>query len=219
MKKILIPENAGDLKTIDDMVQQSCDCEDNPKLKNTSTEAVVLRPNKKDQNGEWANWTVIDNRDHQCFTEDFATLDGAMIYASDLRTTCEGQIEWDAANRFVQELLAALEKRKDNIPDEQPMREIEQTKKLSVREILPIIRGNVTLEVKTRKYKSRLESVVHKWTVSSYHGGLDLLKIVQESPYVDSDMVLNSSAEIVQPNDSHDPCTIVETYFEEVSCS
>lgn len=97
MKTVLIPENADDLKVVDDMNDQWCEREDDPKRKNTSLEAVALVPNTE---GGWAKWTVVDNRGHQAFSEDFATLDGAMVYASDIRTTCEHQEDWDRDGMF-----------------------------------------------------------------------------------------------------------------------
>lgn len=45
--------------------------------------------------GEHNPWLVVDNRDGECFTEDFATLDGAMLYATDCRFTTDGVEEWD----------------------------------------------------------------------------------------------------------------------------
>ena len=38
---------------------------------------------------------VVDNRDGNCYVEDFATLDGAMLYACDCHMTCELQDGWD----------------------------------------------------------------------------------------------------------------------------
>ena len=40
-------------------------------------------------------FTVVDNRDGECFVEGFATLDGAMLYICDCHTTCEDQESWD----------------------------------------------------------------------------------------------------------------------------
>lgn len=38
---------------------------------------------------------VVDNRDGECFAEGFDTLDGALLYATDVHTTTELQSEWD----------------------------------------------------------------------------------------------------------------------------
>lgn len=38
---------------------------------------------------------VVDNRDGECFAEGFDTLDGALLYATDVHTTTERQSEWD----------------------------------------------------------------------------------------------------------------------------
>lgn len=38
---------------------------------------------------------VVDNRDGECFVEGFETLDGALLYATDVHTTTERQSEWD----------------------------------------------------------------------------------------------------------------------------
>ena len=38
---------------------------------------------------------VVDNRDGECFCEDFATLDGAVLYATDVYMTPEHQEDWD----------------------------------------------------------------------------------------------------------------------------
>ena len=40
-------------------------------------------------------FVVVDNRDGQCFIEDFATLDGALLYLCDCHMTCEHQDDWD----------------------------------------------------------------------------------------------------------------------------
>lgn len=39
--------------------------------------------------------TVIDNRSHEAFTEDFNTLDGALLYALDVHCTTDDQEGWD----------------------------------------------------------------------------------------------------------------------------
>lgn len=44
---------------------------------------------------ERAPFVVVDNRDGECFVEQFATLDGAMLYICDCHTTCEDQEGWD----------------------------------------------------------------------------------------------------------------------------
>ena len=40
-------------------------------------------------------FTVVDNREGECFMAGFSTLDGAMLYICDCYTTCEDQDEWD----------------------------------------------------------------------------------------------------------------------------
>lgn len=50
--------------------------------------------------GDSAKFTVVDNRDHEAWVEDFDTLDGALAYAIDLRMTTEGQGEWDLQGKF-----------------------------------------------------------------------------------------------------------------------
>lgn len=45
--------------------------------------------------GDELQFVVVDNREGECFCEDFATLDGAMLYATDVKTTSEYQAEWD----------------------------------------------------------------------------------------------------------------------------
>ena len=40
-------------------------------------------------------FTVVDNRDGECFVEGFSTLDGAMLYLCDCHFTCEHQDDWD----------------------------------------------------------------------------------------------------------------------------
>lgn len=50
--------------------------------------------------GASAKFTVVDNRGHEAWVEDFDTLDGALAYAIDLKTTAEGQSEWDLQGKF-----------------------------------------------------------------------------------------------------------------------
>ena len=38
---------------------------------------------------------VVDNREGECWCEDFATLDGAVLYATDVYMTPEHQEDWD----------------------------------------------------------------------------------------------------------------------------
>lgn len=38
---------------------------------------------------------VVDNREGECWCEDFATLDGAVLYATDVYMTPEHQTDWD----------------------------------------------------------------------------------------------------------------------------
>lgn len=38
---------------------------------------------------------VVDNREGECFEEDFETLDGAVLYATDVYLTPEHQEDWD----------------------------------------------------------------------------------------------------------------------------
>lgn len=40
-------------------------------------------------------FVVVDNREGECFMEQFATLDGAMMYACDVYLTGEHQESWD----------------------------------------------------------------------------------------------------------------------------
>lgn len=40
-------------------------------------------------------YVVVDNRDGECFVEQFATLDGAWLYATGVYTTSEYQSDWD----------------------------------------------------------------------------------------------------------------------------
>lgn len=40
-------------------------------------------------------FTVVDNREGECFVEGFMTLDGALLYLCDCYITCEGQEDWD----------------------------------------------------------------------------------------------------------------------------
>ena len=46
---------------------------------------------------ESAPFVVVDNRGGECFVEQFATLDGAILYACDVYMTCELQDSWDYA--------------------------------------------------------------------------------------------------------------------------
>lgn len=45
--------------------------------------------------GEHNPWLVVDNRGGECYTEDFATLDGALLYATDCHFTTDGVEKWD----------------------------------------------------------------------------------------------------------------------------
>ena len=49
----------------------------------------------EDNEGGSMPFMVLDNRTGDCFEEDFATLDGAILYATDVHTTTEHQDEWD----------------------------------------------------------------------------------------------------------------------------
>ena len=40
-------------------------------------------------------FTVVDNREGECFVEGFSTLDGAILYLCDCHITCEDQESWD----------------------------------------------------------------------------------------------------------------------------
>jgi hypothetical protein len=40
-------------------------------------------------------FTVVDNREGECFVEGFSTLDGAILYICDCHMTCEDQEDWD----------------------------------------------------------------------------------------------------------------------------
>lgn len=62
---------------------------------------------------------VVDNRVGECFCEDFATLDGAVLYATDVYTGPTHQEEWDrvGALRDGGDILDRLEKRNpESIP-------------------------------------------------------------------------------------------------------
>ena len=48
-----------------------------------------------DENEKALPFTVVDNREGECFVEGFATLDGAILYICDCHMTCENQDEWD----------------------------------------------------------------------------------------------------------------------------
>lgn len=56
-------------------------------------------------------FVVVDNRDGECFCEDFGTLDGAILYATDVYMTPEHQMDWDhmGAVRDGGDLLCRLE--------------------------------------------------------------------------------------------------------------
>ena len=41
------------------------------------------------------SFLVVDNRDSNCWVEEFKTLDGALLYATDSKLTTEGQGDWD----------------------------------------------------------------------------------------------------------------------------
>lgn len=72
---------------------------DLPREKRTAPKLVWILVNPKVA-GCWATFTVVDNRDSEAFTEDFATLDGALLYATDVHTTCEHQEDWDYMGAF-----------------------------------------------------------------------------------------------------------------------
>ena len=40
-------------------------------------------------------YVVVDNRSGDCWVEQFATLDGALMYVTDVHLTCEHQNDWD----------------------------------------------------------------------------------------------------------------------------
>lgn len=48
-----------------------------------------------DENEKALPFTVVDNREGECFVEGFTTLDGAILYICDCHMTCENQDEWD----------------------------------------------------------------------------------------------------------------------------
>lgn len=58
---------------------------------------------------------VVDNRDGECFCENFATLDGAILYATDVYMIPEHQEDWDymGAVRDGGDLLHRLEEGND----------------------------------------------------------------------------------------------------------
>ena len=89
----------GEVKRILDSVADGADgrsADDTPEKVFVICNAAFGWKSPKDS----AMYTVIDNRDHMAFTEDFSTLDGAMAYACDLRTTCDGQSDWDRSGQF-----------------------------------------------------------------------------------------------------------------------
>ena len=42
-----------------------------------------------------SSFIVVDNRDGNCWVEEFNTLDGALLYATDCKITAEGKEDWD----------------------------------------------------------------------------------------------------------------------------
>jgi len=44
---------------------------------------------------EGAPFVVVDNREGECFVEQFSTLDGAILYACEVYPACENQKDWD----------------------------------------------------------------------------------------------------------------------------
>lgn len=59
---------------------------------------------------------IVDNREGECFCEDFATLDGAVLYATDVYMTPEHQEDWDymGAVKDGGDLVKRLEERDDD---------------------------------------------------------------------------------------------------------
>lgn len=48
-----------------------------------------------DEDDKALPFTVVDNREGECFVEGFSTLDGAILYICDCHMTCEDQADWD----------------------------------------------------------------------------------------------------------------------------
>lgn len=47
------------------------------------------------ETGDVLQFLVVDNREGECFAEGFDTLDGALLYATDVHMTPEHQEDWD----------------------------------------------------------------------------------------------------------------------------
>lgn len=59
---------------------------------------------------------VVDNQDSNCLVEEFQTLDGALLYATDCKLTTEDQEDWDymGALRDGGDIIERLNIGKDN---------------------------------------------------------------------------------------------------------
>ena len=71
----------------------------------------------KYEKGAELPYVVVDNRDGQCFVEDFSTLDGAMQYVLDIRMTHEDQMEWDKEGMIKQIGGFFNDEHSDSLPD------------------------------------------------------------------------------------------------------
>ena len=74
-----------------------------PRLPIETKKCVWIRTNKR-LGDNTHPFTVIDNRQGQCLVEDFYTLDGAMMFALDIRCTTENQAKWDKLGQLAREI-------------------------------------------------------------------------------------------------------------------
>ena len=124
MIKIQFPQNAGDLRVIRNIIRTYCAHETDPKIPNDSPEGIYVYPlfgNLVAQGDPTNNWMVVDNRDHQCFEEEFDTLDGALAYATDLQITCEKQALWDIEGEFRPQMIKQLKRGKEKNGMQDPL--------------------------------------------------------------------------------------------------
>lgn len=114
MRTIKIVECQADMdkfrEMLDAHVKYGCSDE------NPTDEGVFVAPNVGKGFADLP-WFVFDNRGHQGYLEDFATLDGALSYATDGHICCDRQHEWDNHGRFFGELSERCRWLKDE-PDE-----------------------------------------------------------------------------------------------------
>lgn len=71
----------------------------------------------KFEKGNSLPYIVVDNRDGQCFVEDFATLDGALQYLLDIHMTHEDQEDWDVNGRVKEIGGFFRDESSDSLPD------------------------------------------------------------------------------------------------------